>query len=318
MVLQTSNGSITGVITNPDGPVADATIQAKQRATGRVFTATSGKSGAFTLNALPEGAYDIQVPPLGISSARFTRENVGVERGRTTMLDITLAKLNQGVIGDDNAFLVLHNKYANVTGPAPRLPNGRPDLSGVWNRTLDQNPEPASLLPWATDVLNARRANAFRDLPASFCLPDPTPTAPLLQRIVQTPTMIVALFEEEPHYRQIFLDGRPHPVDADPTWMGHSIGHWKRDTLVVDTVALNDKSWILFATNLPHTEMLHMTERYRRIDRGHLAADLKLEDPGAFSKPVERHMIWELAPGEEILESICAENNKYVENAGLR
>ena len=315
---QTGSGSITGVITYADGPVAGATVQAKHQSTGKVFSTTSAKTGTYALNALPEGAYDIQVPPLGISAGRFARENVVVERGKATKLDIVLPRQNQGVIGDDNAYLALHNKYANVTGLAPRLPNGRPDLSGVWNRTNDQNPSPPSLMPWAADELKARQASAFRDQPSSFCLPDPTLTAPLLQRFVQTPTMIVALFEEEPHYRQIFLDGRAHPADADPTWMGHSVGHWEKDTLVVDTVGFNDKSWIVFATGLPHSEMLHMTERYRRIDRGHLAVDLKLDDPGAFTKPFERHMIWELAPGEEILESICAENNKYVANAGLK
>jgi len=315
---QTGTGSITGLITYADALVAGATVQAKQQSTGRIFSTTSAKSGAYTLNGLPEGTYDIQVPAIGISTGRFMRQNVAVERATATRLDIALPRQNQGVIGDDNAYLALHNKYANITGPAPRLPNGRPDLSGVWNRALDQNPAPPSLQPWAADELKARQANAFRDAPVSFCLPDPTPTAPFLQRIVQTPTMIVALFEEEPHYRQVFVDGRAHPADADPTWMGHSVGHWEEDTLVVDTVGFNDKSWVVFGVNLPHTEMLHMIERYRRIDRGHLAVDIKLEDAGAFTQPFERHSIWELAPGEEILESICTENNKFPEYAGIK
>ena len=137
-------------------------------------------------------------------------------------------------------------------------------------------------------------------------------------KFVHTRGLLVLLFEQEPHYRQIFLDGRVHPQQADPTWMGHSVGKWEGDTLVVDTTGFNDKSWLLFATGLPHTEMLHMVERYRRPDLGHLLVDLRLEDPGTFTKPLERHMTWELAPGEEILEDICNENNKFPEYAGLK
>lgn len=168
---QTGRGSITGLITYADGLVPGAT--------------TSVKTGIYTLNALPEGSYDIRVPPVGISAGGFTREKVIVERGKATKLDITLPRQNQGVIGDDNAFLALHNKYANVTGPAPRS-NGHPDVSGVWNRTNDPSPSPPALLPWAAEELKRRQANAFRDQPSSFCLPDPTPTAPLLQRFVQS------------------------------------------------------------------------------------------------------------------------------------
>jgi hypothetical protein len=129
---------------------------------------------------------------------------------------------------------------------------------------------------------------------------------------------MVQLFEQEPHYRQIFLDGREHPKDLDPTWMGHAVGRWEKDTLVVDTVGFNDKSWILFGAGLPHTERLHMVETYRRPDLAHLTIDLTLEDPGTFTKPIEHHMTWQLAPGEEILEYICNENNKFQENAGLK
>jgi hypothetical protein len=319
VLAQRGRGGITGVVTNSDGPVAGATIQAKQQATGRVFTATSMKSGQFSVGDLPDGTYDIAVPSLGLSSLPFSKQGVTIESGKTTRLDITLMKGNLGVIGDDNAYIALHNKYANVRGPAPRTPVGRPDLSGVWNGNLDANPPPVSLLPWAADAMKQRAVTHDRDQPSAHCLPDdPTPTIPLLRRFVQTPTMLVLLFEQEPHYRQIFLDGRPHPADLDPTWMGHSIGKWEKDALVVDTVGFNDKSWILFPAFYPHTEMLHMVERYRRPDLGHLTVDLSVEDPGTFTKPIEWHMAWELAPGEEILESLCTENNKFQENAGIK
>ncbi len=311
--------TIRGTVRNPDGIVAGASIQAKQQSTGKTFTTISGKSGEYTLSPLPEGAYEISVPQLGITSARFVQQDVVVQAGKATLLDIALRKMNQGIVGDDNAYLAIHNKYANVRGPTPRTPDGRPDLTGIWNANVDPNPVPVSLLPWAADVMKVRVATNFRDQPSSVCLPDdPTPTLPLLHKFVQTRTLMVQLFEQEPHYRQIFLDGREHPKDADPTWMGHSIGKWEKDTLVIDTTGFNDKTWILFGEGLPHTEMLHMVERYRRPDLGHLTIDLTLEDPGTFIKPIERHMTWELAPGEEILESICNENNKFESNAGIK
>jgi len=317
-LAQSSGGAIAGFVTDPGGIVAGATVEAKAQSTGKVYTATSGKMGQYRIAGLPPGAYDISVPELGFRTQRYVKQNVAVDAAKTLSLDIVLRLGNQGVIGDDNGYLALHNKHGNVAGPAPRTADGRPDLSGVWNANVDPNPEPAALLPWAAAELDRRFANRLQDMPGSVCLPDdPAPTQPLLYRIVQTRSMIVQLFEQEPHYRQVFMDGRGHPKDLDPTWMGHSIGRWERDTLVVDTVGFNDKSWIT-QSFLPHTEMLHMIERYRRPDRGHLRLDLTLEDPGAFTRPVERHMTWELAPGEDILESICPENNKYRENAGIK
>ena len=210
-------------------------------------------------------------------------------------------------------------KYAGIKGPAPRTSDGHPDFSGVWLANVDPNPVPASMLPWAVAEWNRRREASFAGMPTARCLPtDPTLTLPVFYKIIQTRTLLVHLFEQDPHYRQVFLDGRGHPADPDPTWMGHSIGRWEKDTLVIDTVGLNDKSWLLQGTWLPHTEMLHIVERYRRPDLAHLNIDVTIEDPGAFTKPVERHVTWLSTPGEELLESVCNENNKFEENAGLK
>jgi len=315
---QTGTGRIRGAVTSPDGPVVAAPVHAKHQSSGRIFSATSTNSGQFALD-LPVGIYDVSVPEIGLATAPFIRKNVAVEAGQTTSLNIALVKGNHGVIGDDNAYLTIRKKYLNVRGAAPRLVDGRPDLSGVWNANVDPSPEAPALLPWANDVWKNRLSTALRDHPDGFCLPgDPTPTIALFYKLVQANGLLVLLFEHEPHYRQIFLDGRAHTAQADPTWMGHSVGKWDGDTLVVDTIGFNDKSWLIFATGLPHTEMLHMIERYRRPDLGHLQVDLRLEDPGAFIKPVERHMTWQLAPGEEILEDICTENNKFPEYAGIK
>jgi hypothetical protein len=272
---QNGTGGIRGAVTSPDGPVSVAPIRAKHQSTGRVFSTTSANWGRFALTDLPAGIYEVSVPQIGLATAPFVQQNVNVELGKTTSLNIALVKGNQGVLGDDNAY-----------------------LNDVWKNRL---------------------STSFRDHPMALCLPgDPTPTPPVFYKFVQTRGILVFLFEHEPHYRQIFFDGRVHPQQADPTWMGHSVGKWDGDTLVVDTTGFNDKSWLIFTAGLPHTEMLHMVERYRRPDLGHLLVDLRLEDPGAFTKPVERHMTWELAPGEETLESICTENNKFPEYAGVK
>lgn len=92
----------------------------------------------------------------------------------------------------------------------------------------------------------------------------------------------MTLFENVPNFRQVYLDRRTHPKDLNHTWLGHSIGRWEGDTLVIDTVGFNDKSWVLI---YPHTEMLHVIERYHRADRPHLEVEATIEDPGTYAKP---------------------------------
>jgi hypothetical protein len=97
--------------------------------------------------------------------------------------------------------------------------------------------------------------------------------------------------------------------------MGHSIGHWEGDLLVIDTVGMNDKSWL---NNYPHTEQLHLIEHYRRTDFAHLQVDITIDDPGAFTKPWTIHTVWNLAPGEEIGEYVCSENNRDVQHLSAK
>jgi hypothetical protein len=315
---QTSGGAIAGTVTDPGGIVAGATVQAREQSTAKVYTAISGKAGQFRVGGLPAGTYEISVPPLGFRTQPYKRENVAVDGGKTSALDIMLSLGNLGVVGDDNAYLAIRAKSGSITGRTPRMADGKPDLSGVWNANVPSSPEAPALLPWAAAVMKEREANFFRDSPGALCLPsDSIPSWPLLYKIVQTPSLFVQLFEHEPHYRQAFLDGRGHPSDLDSTWMGHSIGKWQKDVLIIDTVGLNNKTWIT-VDNLPHTTTLHTTERYRRPDLAHLLVDITIDDPGTFLKPMELHMTWELAQGEEIQESICNENNKFERNAGIR
>jgi hypothetical protein len=112
-------------------------------------------------------------------------------------------------------------------------------------------------------------------------------------------------------YRQIFMDGRKHPPELDPTWFGHSIGWWEGDTLVVDTVGFNDKFWF-DRRGHPHTEQLHTIERFTRQDMGRMEIKVTVEDPGAYSRPFTLTFHARLSnPGDELMEYICQENNQY-------
>jgi carboxypeptidase family protein len=316
VVAQGGRGTLAGTVTLTAEPVAGATVQAKELSTGRVSTATTAKNGQFRIADLPAGNYEVSVPQIGLRTQRYVQADVAVQPGQTRMLDIALPPYNQGVLGDDYGLFSLYSKNANLNGLAPRTPDGRPDFSGVWIANVDPNPEPASMLPWAIEEWNRRRDSNFAGMPTARCLPfDPSMIHPVLYKVIQTRSLLLHLFEQEPHYRQTFLDGGDHPKDLDPTWMGHSIGRWEKDTLVIDTVGLNDKSWLLAGTWLPHTEMLHIVSRYRRPDFGHLKIDVTLEDPATFTKPVERHVTWQLARDEDLLESICSENNKFLDDA---
>ena len=181
---------------------------------------------------------------------------------------------------------------AAPTGPAPMLADGTPDLSGVWlgnganstDITRDLKPgDSVVMLPWAEAVVKNRQS---KDDPEANCLPTGIPRgSPYPWRIAQTPGIYFIVYEGNIHsWRQIFMDGRKHPDDPDPTWYGHSVGHWEGKTLVVDTVGFNDKFWFDYKGH-PHTEKLHTVERYTRTDLGHMTIETTIDDPGAYEKP---------------------------------
>jgi hypothetical protein len=312
--IQGAGGIITGTLTDPDGErVAGAFVQAKDSATGTVYRTESSRTGTFTLPQLPAGKYELSVPEVGFKYDRYVAKDIALQNGQTLRQDIRLKWDNQGVFGDDS-YLAYHNKYKSLNGPAPRTADGKPDFSGIWNGSNDANPEDAEALPWVEPIMKERVENHFRDLPGADCLPaNVVPAMAFLYKVVQTPSLIVQLFEEEPHFRQIYLDSRSHPQNPDPSWTGHSIGRWDGDTLVIDTVGFNDKAWL--PNGMPHTEKLHVVERYRRPDLSHLNIEITIEDPGALKKPWHMRLSWELAPQEDVFETVC-ENNHYRELAG--
>ncbi|HXA67214.1 MAG TPA: hypothetical protein VNV82_18800 [Bryobacteraceae bacterium] len=206
----------------------------------------------------------------------------------------------------------------NLNAPPPRTADGQSDLTGLWDMPLDTavgniavrnvgDLKPADVQPWAQALVQQRAENFGKDNPRYRCLPQGPgySTDGGMKRFIQTPAMIVIL-NEDLTYRQIFMDGRALETNPDPSWMGYSVGHWDKDTLVVESSGFNDRTWI--HDGYPHTEALRMTERYRRTDFGHLEIAVTFQDPGAYSKAWTVAIRAQLAADTEMLESVCNEN----------
>jgi hypothetical protein len=189
-----------------------------------------------------------------------------------------------------------------------------PDISGVWQVTKYQ-PKMfpnggAPLTAWGEAKF--KTANPETNDPNLGCLPTGVPRlmfVPLPLEIVQTPTRVVIIHEGVQALREIYLN-RQHPADLDPTFSGDSVGKWEGDTLAVDTVGFNDKTW-LDAVGLPHSEKMHVSERIRRADHDTLVDDVTVEDSKAYTRPFTVQQVYKLKAGWEIQEYVCEENNKY-------
>jgi hypothetical protein len=234
----------------------------------------------------------------------------------------------------------------NLTAPAPRASNGKPDLSGVWhvdptpmqeqkrlfgpaldqtalpgmepdtiskyalNILVDFKPEDSPMRPEAAAILRQR---SQLDRPSLHCLPWGIPTSTLfspVHKIVQTPGLIVMMLEvDSGASRQIFTDGRKLPIDPQPAWYGYSVGRWEADTLVVETAGFNDKSW-LDSMGHPHSTAMRVTERYRRRDFGHMDVETTIDDPQMYTRPLTIKVTQNLQPDTDILEYFCNENER--------
>jgi hypothetical protein len=231
--------------------------------------------------------------------------------GETLQLNLHFQDIQLNTLGDGREdFAFVETPHPAPTGPAPRMPDGKPDLSGMWYQQRTVDPGKPELKAWAEAVVKERAENNAKDFPQSRCQPIGIVLAPKLLpwKTVQTSTLLVIISEGD-MTRQVFLDGRSHPKDSDPTWLGHSIGHWEGDTLVVDTTGFNDKAWF-DGRGIPHKEKMRITERFQRIDLGHLEIGITIEDTDTFSKPWVIKRAAELAPNDEIREYVCTENER--------
>jgi len=241
----------------------------------------------------------------------------------------------------------LPNGKPDLAAKAPRTREGKPDLSGVWHVysepldekkrlfgsdigvisvpgmepdtiskyavsiLLDYKPGEIVLTPEGQRVVDQRRKDN-EDLTTLHCLPMGTPLATLVsevQKIVQTPGLILIMHELDGIPRQIYTDGRKLPANPNPTWLGSSVGRWEGDTLVVETVGLNDRVWLDISGH-PRSEAMHMTERYRRRDVGHLDVEFTFDDPKYYNKPFTVKTTHLLQADTDILEYVCNENER--------
>ena len=206
----------------------------------------------------------------------------------------------------------------NLSAPTPRARDGKPDLSGIWTvndpkylENLGSAGTAISMTPWAAKLYAERQENNGRDRPSTRCLPHSVTDFDALftpKKFIQTPGLVILLFESYHSYRQIFTDGRPLPSKPDPAWFGYSIGKWEGDTLVVQTTGLNEGTWLDDGGH-PHSDALHITERFRRRDFGHMDVQLTIEDVKAYTRPWTVTIPWDYLPDTELLDWVC-ENNK--------
>jgi hypothetical protein len=210
-----------------------------------------------------------------------------------------------------------HDGKPNLSAPAPRTPDGKPDLSGVWEH-LNARTTAYYLdgidIPWQPGSLSLfqhRTEDNQLENPESKCLPRGIPKADAfdVHKIVQTPGLVLILYEYQNTFRQIFTDGRKLPVDPNPTWMGYSVGHWEGDTLVVESNGFNGKAWLSGRGN-PTSDAMRLTERIHRRDMGHMDIQLTIDDPKAYKKPWKAELHPELIPDTELLEFVCNENER--------
>ena len=224
---------------------------------------------------------------------------------------------------------------ATLDAPAPRTAAGVPDLSGVWksdsdpdgtrggiegiiaprymiDMTRDMPQRDTLMTPAAAAIHRERVANQLRDNPAIRCLPLGVPrldsyTHPF--KIVQTPGLVLVLYESQTLFRQIFTDGRRLPEDPQPAWLGYSVGRWEGDTLVVQTAGFTDQTW-LDGGGHPHSEAMRLTERFTRRNVGQLDIEVTIDDPASYTRPITYTQRQSLQVDGELIEYICNENHE--------
>jgi hypothetical protein len=233
----------------------------------------------------------------------------------------------------------------NLSAAAPRASDGKPDLSGVW-QTNGSTPDASLSLQPNNTVAEDSPSRYFLNILADFkpgeepvrpeaaarfphgieasgkasplthCLPAGLPLLDVYatpHKIIQMPGLVAILYETDTTFRQIFTDGRKPPEDPLPTWQGYSTGKWEGDTLVVDVVGFNDRTW-LDARGHGHSDALHITERFHRLDFGHMELAITISDPKTYTKPFTVNVNQTLHPNTDLIEFVCAENEKDAEH----
>ena len=229
----------------------------------------------------------------------------------------------------------------DLSAPAPKLANGTRDLSGIWaakcgiyngdrcfvqsyyfDLAKDLPADAVQMTPWAEGIARQRVSRNHVDDPDGYCLPPGVPRIDFSGgpfKILQTPGVTAILYETLVGmiFRQVFTDGRPPaPVDS-PTWLGYSTGTWEGDTFVVDSRGFRDGGWIDTAKGHPSSDALHVIERFRRVDFGHMDLSITIDDPKAYRKPWTMQTTLLLMPDTELLEAFCENQERILEHSRI-
>ncbi len=310
-----AQGAIFGSLIDPNG--ANITglnqdVNLVNTVTGEEYSSQTSLEGNFTVSGLPAGTYDLSFLFRTAMYQSYSEEGVVIEDGGTLQHDLNIEwSINLGTIGDDPGMLAIDmlRRSGDLTGLAPRLFNGNVDFSGMWSirQTPNVPRQEPPYQPWAAEMNEELRALNFQNAGA-YCLPQSAvlTTMGFPWQITQTPDMMIQIMEfVTPGWRQIFLDGRDFPELWNPSWQGHSRGHWEDDTLVVETSGFND-----YAPGFGiHSDKMVVTERYTRPEMRRMLVEISVEDPEALTDSYTNVREFGLVIGEEILEFICAEGN---------
>lgn len=231
----------------------------------------------------------------------------------------------------------------DMAAPTPRLPDGKPDLSGIWisDRTPVGEESPSGVegistsrhmenlgvdmpdglpyQPWLVPIVEERTTNLAIDDPHIRCLPDNFLRAyglPHLLKFVHTPDILVVLNEMNAGYRQVFTDARPLPDDPSPSWQGYSSAQWVGDTLVIDTIGVRNGTWIDW-NGSELTETAKVREEISRPDFGHLDITVTVDDPDAYTQPWTVTLRERIVVDAELIDEVCLENEQFVERMKL-
>ena len=315
-LAQTAPGAIRATVVDPQGNgFIVAFVQATPQPPGKAINGTRGADGITYTIEVPAGTYELSVSVPAMLP--FRRGGLVVTSGKT--LEVT-ARLEDTVslrtLGEDPTAIVAtyFNRPDPPKGPTPRLSNGKPDLTGVWS---GGGPDLGAIeyQPWAAALLRERNENNRKDWPPSYC--QPAAAVPFFTggffKLVHHPSTLVFIVENATQFTQMplydVLPRRPHPAGAGPYWLGHQVGTWDGDTLVIDAVGFRDRGWLNFSGQ-PHSDELHVVERLRRPDLGHLEIEVTLDDPKAFQKKWTGTISASLSPDIELQEFVCSENNR--------
>ncbi|HTA42030.1 MAG TPA: hypothetical protein VK789_06265 [Bryobacteraceae bacterium] len=226
----------------------------------------------------------------------------------------------------------------NLSAPAPRTADGKPDLSGVWaaqcgiygrdacftrgwffDLAKDLKPGEVEMTPWASAIQKQRESRSHVDDPYGYCMPPGVPRIDFgggLFKILYSRDVTAFLYETLVGmiFRQVFTDGRPLPPALNPSWLGYSVGRWDGDTFIVETSGFRDGGWLDTQKGHPNSDALHVTERFRRKDFGHMDLAISISDPKAYVKPWTMNADLNLLPDTELIEAFCDDHEKTMEH----